>query len=204
MSYLKWIPKRWTQQWWGQWLYLISPLSLFFCQNMQDGRVGNETNGDISMSLLSCENKIFLQLLTEGLPQHIYLTFYWTVYFQVSATEFYIAGWKKSVWTLFLNMFLFPITPMLYNRFTTETALQTLESRLISHFLYIRAFVGGLSARAERVWSLLLTMFLFAVTPIFILLLSKRCITETTLQRLMILRGWQRLLPNIWKNKRIN
>ena len=47
---------------------------------MQDGRVGNETNGDISMSLLSfeifiCENKIFVQWLTEGVTQHIYLLF---------------------------------------------------------------------------------------------------------------------------------
>jgi hypothetical protein len=41
-------------------------------------------------------------------------------------------------------------------------------------------------------------MFLFAVTPIFILLLYKRWITETALQRLMMLRGWQRLLPNVW------
>ena len=37
-----------------------------------------------------------------------------------------------------------------------------------------------------------------AVTTIFILLLYKRCITETTLLRLLILRGCQRLLPNIW------
>ena len=36
---------------------------------------------------------------------------------------------------------------------------------------------------------MLLNMFLFAVTPIFILLLYKRCITETALQRLMRLRG---------------
>ena len=48
-------------------------------------------------------------------------------------------------------------------------------------------------------------MFSFAVTPIFILLLYKRCITETALQILMMLRGWQRLLPNIWNysNKRM-
>ena len=48
-------------------------------------------------------------------------------------------------------------------------------------------------------------MFLIAVTHIFILLLYKRCITETALQRFMMLRGWQRLIPNIWtySNKRM-
>jgi hypothetical protein len=35
-------------------------------------------------------------------------------------------------------------------------------------------------------------MFLVAVNPILYY-----CITETTLQRLMILRDWQRMLPNI-------
>ena len=47
----------------------------------------------------------------------------------------------------------------------------------------------------ERVWNFLFNVFLFAVTSIFILLLCKRCITETALQRWMMLRGWQPLLP---------
>jgi hypothetical protein len=41
-------------------------------------------------------------------------------------------------------------------------------------------------------------MFSFAETPIFILLLYTRCITETDLQRLMMLRGWE-WLPDLEK-----
>ena len=100
---------------------------------------------------------------------------------------------SRMKWPLFYSSYLYFIQNWYAEGTTSAKSFNAHYYMLVSN-----------SVNERKSLNIVIKHVLFAVTPIFILLLYKRSITETTLQRLMLM-GWQRWLPNVWNysNKRI-